>query len=196
MSKFQPLFPSENKSSNSKTKRKTKKQLQEEKEAENKIIGKENLSKLDPMVIPLLMFHASKNKNQWLVDSAKAAIEKPHILSEKWINSLNKWASETSKAMSLDQPELEVGTRYDFEDLTIKKISPPKPEHPYPQYAIMAENSSGWKFYFKTSKATQFAVEDIISFKATVKGHEEGITFLSRASSLKTVIKIGDKNED
>jgi len=193
MSKFEPLFPEMNKKVNKPTKRKTKKQKQEEERIKNEAIGKDNLLKLDPMVVPLLVFQASQNKNDWLVQSAKAVLEKPHILSEKWINSLNKWASETSHAMSLDQPELKEKERYVFENKVITKIIPPKEDQAFPSHAIMAQDKSGWKFYFKSTKATMFKEGDVISFKATVKSHSEGITFLSRAASIKQVITFNEE---
>ena len=184
MSNFKPLFPTENSKVKRKSKRKTKAEIRKEKDQENLKIGKENLSKLNSMVVPLLVFHASQNKNEWLVQSAKVALEEPHRLTEKWINSLNKWCSETSHAMTLEQPELEIKQRYVFDNLKITKIIPPKEDQLYQVPALMSVDSKGWKYYFKTKHANTYNVGDIISFKATVKGHAEGITFLSRASSI------------
>ena len=65
MSKFEPLFPELNSNKNRKSKRKTKKELEFEKKQMEEKIGKENLSKLDAMVVPLLLFKASQNKNAY-----------------------------------------------------------------------------------------------------------------------------------
>jgi hypothetical protein len=198
MSKFEPLFPEMNKKKKSVSKRQTLKQKKEEERIRDEELGKENLSKLEPMVAPLLVFKASQNQNEWLVKSAKAVLEQPHLLTEKWINGLNKWALEMSNSMSLDQPELKVKERYFFENKKITKIIPPKETQAFPSYAIMAEDEKGWKFYFKSSKAKMFKEGYFISFKATVKSHDEGITFLSRASSIKEVMVIqsGEIDDD
>ena len=185
MSKFEPLFPELNSKKSSKSSRKTKKQLDFEKKQMEEKIGKENLSKLDAMVVPLLLFKASQNKNEWLVNSANIVLENPHRLNEKWINSLNKWASDTSEAMSLDQPELEEKKRYDFDNLRVFKVIEPKENQAFPSYALISIDKNGWKYYFKSNKAFGLEANSVISFRATVKGHDEGITFLSRASNIK-----------
>jgi hypothetical protein len=193
MSKFQPLFPNEVVSKKRLSKKQKKELLEKQKEEERERLGKENLSKLDPMVVPLLIFHASQNKNTWIVDSAKAALDSPYKLSEKWINSLNKWSQKISKAMSLEEPKLEPSNRYFFEKMKIVKITPPKEDQAYPQYALTVKDEKGWSYYFKTSKATEFSVGSFISFKATVRSHSEGISFLSRASSIKEVQTLPDE---
>ena len=185
MPKFEPLFPELNSNKKRRSNKKTKKELEFEKKQLEEKVGKENLSKLDVMVVPLLLFKASQNKNEWLVNSAKAVLETPHKLNEKWIDSLNKWSAETSVAMSLDQPLLEEKKRYDFDNLTVFKVIKPKETQAFPSFALISIDENGWKYYFKSDKVHGFDVNDKVSFRATVKNHDEGITFLSRAASIK-----------
>ncbi len=155
-------------------------------------LSKENLNKLNPMIIPLLSLKREESpSNDFIKSSIEVITERPHRLSDKWIASLNRWADSIIKAAMLDEPDLEAGVRHDFHSLSVFKIVPPKMEAEYPSYALIAVDSRGWKFYFKTSKANDFKAGDSISFSAKVSSHKEGITFLSRPSKIKKIASIG-----
>lgn len=144
---------------------------------------KVNLELLHPMSAALLSAQISEGtNNDFLVKSADFVLNKVHLLSTKWINSINLWTKEKLKTMALDEPEYEEGERILFENLTILSIKEPNYEHAYPMPAITCVNDKGWKVYFKTSKSSDLEEGDKISLKGTVKAVKEGITFLSRVS--------------
>lgn len=160
--------------------------------------GKEQLDKLNPMVIPMLGAKIKESpNNDFLKSSISVIMERPYHLSDKWIDSLNKWIDSISKAVMLDEPELVAGDRIDFGPFAVVKIAEPSSNSEYPMPAIICTDDRGWKWYFKTSKAYSFKQNDSITFTATVSSHKEGITFLRRPSKIKKVISIlnGDDGE-
>ena len=123
-------------------------------------------------------------------------MNKPYVLTDKWINSINKWTDSVIQSISLDEPDIEVGERLELGPLAVYKIAEPKMESEYPMPAIICVDERGWKWYFKTSKAYNFNVGETITFKATVSAHKEGITFLRRPSKIEKVIKIITENKE
>ena len=178
----------EDKGSSPPKKSRRKKRSKAEQERKAKLA----LSKLNPMVIPLLAVHAKEGGNTFLSTSVKIIDEAPYRLTDKWIYSLNKWVDDLVAAATLDEPEISAGERIDFGPLNLIKIIPPKMDVQYPMPAMMLVDKRGWKWYFKTSKTHEFEVGDSISFRGTVSGHGEGITFLKRVSNLKKTIKISE----
>ena len=160
-------------------------------------VGQEKLNKLNPMVIPLLAVKRQESpNNEFLNSSINVITEKPHKLSDKWINSLNKWVDSIVTATMLDEPDVEVGERLELGPLGIFKIVEAKMTSPYPMPAIICIDERGWKWYFKTTKAYSFNVGETITFTATVSSHKEGITFLRRPSKIKKVINILNETEE
>lgn len=152
---------------------------------------RENLDKLNPMVIPLLAVKLQESPgNDFLKSSISVIMERPHRLTDKWINSLNGWADSIAKAVMLDEPEVEVGTRIDLGPLAVYKVAKANMDSAYPMPAIICVDDRGWKWYFKTSKAYDFSVGETITFTAKVSAHKEGITFLNRPSKIKKVLNI------
>lgn len=123
--------------------------------------------------------------NEFIASSLKVISETPHLLTDKWILSINKFVESVSKAILLDPPEMSLGERVSLEGLTVYKVVPPKMDSEYPMSALICTDDRGWKFYFKTSKATQYSSGDTISLTATVSSHKEGITFMRRPSMIK-----------
>lgn len=153
--------------------------------------AKDNLDKLNPMVVPMLAVQLKENpNNDFLKSSISVIIERPHRLSEKWINSLNCWVDDLIKKVMLDPPEIEVGERNDFGPFIVARVVDPKEAAEYPMPALISVDERGWSWYFKTSKAYSFKQGDSITFTATVSGHKEGITFLRRPSKIKKVISL------
>jgi hypothetical protein len=158
---------------------------------------KENLDKLNPMVIPLLAVKLQENpNNDFLKSSISVITERPHRLTDKWISSLNRWADSIAEAVMLDEPDIEVGTRTGFGPLAVYKVVKANMEAPYPMPAIICVDERGWKWYFKTSKAYDFSVGETITFTAKVSAHKEGITFLNRPSKIKKVVNILIETEE
>jgi len=143
------------------------------------------------MVIPLLAVKLQESPgNDFLKSSISVIMERPHRLTDKWINSLNGWADSIAKAVMLDEPEVEVGTRIDLGPLAVYKVAKANMDSAYPMPAIICVDDRGWKWYFKTSKAYDFSVGETITFTAKVSAHKEGITFLNRPSKIKKVLNI------
>lgn len=162
-------------------------------------LAKKNLDLINPMAIPLLVRARNERTNDWVESTILVLTESPYKLTEKWINSINKWVDSIVAAISLDEPDFEIKQRYDFGPFTIHKICDPSGNSQYPMPAIMAIDSKGWKFYFKTTKAYSFKKDEEITFTATVSDHKEGITFLRRPSKIKKVISIdlfGENDND
>ena len=144
------------------------------------------LNLLNPMVIPLLTIHSQKNPNNDFINkSIDVILNNPNRLTEKWVSSLNRWAETVMKAMSLDPPDILEGDRYSIGPVVIVKISEASINDAYGTPSIIAVDDRGWKYYFKTSKAFSFKKGDSLIFKAKVSKHGEGITFLSRPSSIR-----------
>lgn len=144
------------------------------------------LDLLNPMVIPLLTIHSQKNPNNDFINkSIDVILNNPNRLTEKWVSSLNRWADTVMKAMSLDPPDILEGERYSIGPVVIVKISEASINDAYGTPSIIAADDRGWKYYFKTSKAFSFKKGDSLIFKAKVSKHGEGITFLSRPSSIR-----------
>jgi len=169
------------------------------------IKAKDNLDKLNPMVVPMLAVQLKENpNNDFLKSSISVIIERPHKLSEKWINSLNRWVDDLVKKVMLDPPEIEEGERNSFGPFIVARVVDPKETSEYPMPALISVDERGWSWYFKTSKAYDFKQGDSITFTATVSGHKEGITFLRRPSKIKKVISLnlncidqeGDSTDD
>ena len=177
--------------------RKTSKTSRRSKAIDVARVGQEKLNKLNPMVIPLLAVKRQESpNNEFLNSSINVISEKPHKLSDKWINSLNKWVDSIVTATMLDEPEVDVGERLELGPLGIFKVVEAKMTSPYPMPAIICVDERGWKWYFKTTKAYSFNVGETITFTATVSSHKEGITFLRRPSKIKKVINILSESEE
>lgn len=145
-----------------------------------------NLDLLNPMVIPLLTIQSQKNPNNDFINkSIDVILNNPSKLTEKWIYSLNSWANTMIKAMSLDPPDITEGDRYSIGPVVIVKISEASINDAYGTPSIIAVDDNGWRYYFKTSKAFSFKKGDSLQFKAKVSKHGDGITFLSRPSSIR-----------
>ena len=156
-----------------------------------------NKSKLHPMSYSLLALNASGDRpSEWISDTFNVLNNRPHTLSEKWINSINKWTEQMVSAMSLDEPDIPEGERVPLGPYKIMKILPPKMDTEYPTFAIMSVDDRGWKWYFKTSKASSIKEGEYIRFVATISAHKEGITFLKRASKIESVAKIIEERGD
>jgi len=148
--------------------------------------GEKKLSKINPMAFGLLAVKVQENpNNDFLKSSLKVISESPHMLTDKWIASINKTVDSMSKAILLDPPDYAEGDRIAFENLVVAKIVPPKDEAEYPMPAIICMDNRGWKFYYKTSKAYDYTAGNIISFTATISSHKDGITFLRRPSKIR-----------
>jgi len=150
--------------------------------ADQEALGKAKLEKLNPMVIPLLA--VQERPTEFIKASMQVIQEYPHRLTDNWINKLNNWVDEVVAASILDEPDVVIGQRAAFGPLKVDRIIPPNMNSLYPMSAIMCKDDRGWKWYFKTSKASQFKVGDYITFSASPSGHGEGITFLRRPTKL------------
>ncbi len=149
-------------------------------------IGRDKLSRLNPMVIPMLAVKIAESpNNQFLTSSRNVILEAPHKLTDKWVDSLNKWVDSLICAAKLDEPELEIGKRHPLGPFVIDKISVSNDEFGTP--VIICKDSAGWKWYLRTSKADTLNVGDSIKFVAMVMSHKEGITFLSRPTKIEVI---------
>lgn len=84
----------------------------------------------------------------------------------------------------LVDPKLTIGDRLDFSLLVVNVKDDPF----YPADRVMLEDSSGWKYWFRTSSRFIFPkVGEVLKFTATVKGDKPGITFLTRVKPPKEV---------
>jgi len=146
--------------------------------------GEDNLKKLNPMVPALLAGEVNNGGNEWIRNSADIVFNRPHVLSDKWIASLNKWVATKMENMSLEDPEYIDGKRYSFGNCSIVKIKEPDHDHTWPSFSLICKTVEGWKLYFKSSKIKNLKVGDIISFNAKVKTSKEGISFLSHVSKI------------
>lgn len=162
--------------------------------ADLEALGKEKLSKLNPMVIPLLA--AQEKQSSFVTASIDVIQNNPNRLTDNWINKLNNWVDEVVSAATLEEPDVAIGSRTSFGPLRIDRIIPANINSEYPIPAIMCKDERGWKWYFKTSKAGQFSAGDYISFSATPSGHGEGITFLRRPTKLTKVVDLAEKSND
>ena len=175
-----------NTNSGSKVRKKRSKKRSKSRSKDLSEAGEEKLSKINPMAFGLLAVKVQENpNNDFLRSSLKVISETPHFLTDKWIASINKLVDSISKAILLDPPDYAEGDRIEFKDLVIAKIVAAKDDVEYPMPAIICMDDRGWRFYFKTSKAYDFAAGNIISFIATVSAHKEGITFLRRPSKIR-----------
>lgn len=166
-------------------KKKHRKLSHKNKKQNEEIAGKENLSKLNPMAYPILALHYNKKRpSEWIVTTFKTINEKPHHLTDKWINSINKWVSGVCDSMSLDEPDIQIGNRIDVGPIEIIKIKEPNMMAEFPSPAVIARDERGWKWFFKTSKAYLYKDGDFITLRATISSHGEGITFLKRPSKI------------
>ena len=116
------IFKNKVKKSSKKAKKLTKKELlakkQREKQIANEQIGKEKKKKLNPMVGALLNAQYQKYpNNDFLKNSLDVVSNHPYRLTEKWINSLNKWAKELMEKLALDEPDVPLGEKI---EVTIK----------------------------------------------------------------------------
>jgi hypothetical protein len=165
------------------------------------LISAEKLDKINPMAVPLLVRHRNDTSNKqsdWIESSLDVLLNKPYVLTDKWINSINKWTDSVIQSISLDEPDIESGFRGEFGPYNVYKICDPKDTSEYPMPAIICLDENGWKWYFKTSKAYNFNKGDDIRFTATVSAHKEGITFLRRPSKIRKVEEIklfGSEND-
>ncbi len=149
-------------------------------------IGEKKLSRINPMAFGILAIKVQENPyNEFLNSSFRAISESPHMLTDKWIDSINKFVDSTSKAIMLDPPDFKEGDRVSLESLIISKVVDPKSDAEYPMPALICLDDRGWKFYFKTSKAYRYSVGDVISFTATVSSHKDGISFMRRPSKIR-----------
>lgn len=150
--------------------------------------GEEKLGRINPMAFGIFAVKSQENpSNEFLSSTLSVLSEKPHVLTDKWIDSINRFVESTIKSSLLDPPDNEVGSRVEYSNYAVTKIISPKSDSEYPMPALMCVDSRGWKYYFKTSKAYSYKVGDIISFTATVSSHKEGITFLRRPSKISSI---------
>jgi len=174
--------------------KKSKSKAERQRLADKEELGKRKLEKLNPMVIPLL---ASQERPSGFVAASIDVIQnRPERLSDNWINKLNKWVDDVAAAAILEEPDIEIGQRAEFGPIMVDKIIPPKMDSEFPMSAIMCKDERGWKWYMKTSKASEFAAGDQITFRAVPSGHGEGITFLRRPTKLKKVLSVLGENND
>jgi hypothetical protein len=160
-------------------------------------LGKEKLSRLNPMVVPMLVLGLQRSPNNAFFSSSQEAVcNQPHKLTEGWIDKLNEWVEDQMQAMMLDAPDLAEGERHSFSSLIVAKIIEAKERDEFPTPALICINKDGWKYWFKTCKAYDFAVGECISFSAKLKGSGEGISFLSRPTKIKKIIPIDSVDED
>tara|TARA_B100000131_G_scaffold323086_1_gene379715 strand:- start:422 stop:976 length:555 start_codon:yes stop_codon:yes gene_type:complete len=148
--------------------------------------SKDNLKKLHPMSYSLLSIKASEDRpNEWVKSTFDVINNKPHVLSEKWIGSINSWTESAIESMMLDEPDIEEGSRACLGPFKLLKIIPPKDGAEYPTSAMLLVDERGWKWYLKSSKSNKFKVGDDILLTATISSHKDGITFLKRASKIR-----------
>lgn len=189
------IFESAPSKSRSNRRKKGEKKLAErQRMADLEALGKEKLSKLNPMVIPLLA--AQERQSSFVTASIDVIQNNPNRLTDNWINKLNNWVDEIASAAILDEPDIVLGERASFGPLKVDRIIPANMNSEYPMPAIMCKDERGWKWYFKTSKAGQFSAGDYISFSATPSGHGEGITFLRRPTKLAKVVTLFGEDND
>ena len=189
------IFDSAPSKSRSNSRKKSEKKLAERQRlADLEALGKEKLSKLNPMVIPLLA--AQDGQSSFVTASINVIHNNPNRLTDNWINKLNNWVDEIASAAILDEPDIVLGERASFGPLKVDRIIPANMNSEYPMPAIMCKDERGWKWYFKTSKAGQFSAGDYISFSATPSGHGEGITFLRRPTKLAKVVTLFGEDND
>lgn len=168
-----------------------------------------NMSKLNPMVYSFLSIKSKEDsKNDFVKNSFEVLNKNPERLTDKWINSLNKWAVDLAEKMSLEPPELKQGDRKEF-NLKIHKI---KAESCYSgsvsqsnlaksnisYYKIFCFDKNGWQYYFCSGREMFYDIfkelikENLIeskkdyniSFSASVSKQIDGITFLRRATKI------------
>ena len=146
-----------------------------------------SIDNLNPMAFGILAIkHQENPSNDFISKSFYAISERPELLTEKWVSSINKFVESNISAALLDPPDVEEGVRQGFGPLTVLKVIDPKDNSQYPMPAILCVDGRGWKFYFKTSKAYNYKSGDLLCFVATVSSHKEGITFLRRPSKIVT----------
>ena len=163
----------------------TKKRVVKGKSLNRDKLGSKMLQELNPMAFGILCLKSQENPdNDFINSSFRAISESPHKLTEKWVKSINKFVDSYISAVSLDPPDIAVGERVDITQAVVIKICDPKDNCQYQTPALLLSDGRGWKFYFKTSKAYSFKTGQILSFRATVSSHKEGITFFGRASSI------------
>ena len=175
----------DNGKSKTRKRKRVRKLSDEQKRKLDEEVGRINLSKLSPMAYPILALHYKKKKpSEWIARSFVAINSRPHTLTDKWIESINAWVSQVCESMSLDEPDIAAGARTDIGPIEIIKIKDPNMMAEYPTPAIIARDERGWKWFFKTSKAYSFKDGDLITLRATISSHGEGITFLKRPSKI------------
>ena len=149
---------------------------------------KNNLEELNPMAFALLALRAQDSpENDFISRSLKAISESPHMLTDKWVLSINNFVDAAVKAALLDPPDIKEGERVVVSNVVLIKVSRPKEDSAYPMPALICADEKGWKYYFKTSKAYDFKVGQKLSFKATLSAHKEGISFMRRPACLKVI---------
>ena len=157
----------------------------------NEFVGKEKLNRLNVMTIPLLAVKLKETpNNQFLQTTAKVVNENPERLTDRWIDSINKWVDAVIAATMLDEPDMAIGSRYDFGPFRIYKIQAPSMDGPYMSSSVICIDERGWKWFLKTGKAYEYSVGDKVTFSATIKSHKDGITFLGRASKIQKIIDV------
>lgn len=175
----------------SNSKKETSKKKLAEQAYSSEELGKEKLSKLHPMVIPMLAVKLQENnKNDFLISSRDTILNRPHRLTDNWIQSLNKWVDSLIEAATLDEPDIKIGQRHELGPFVIDTIKQVHDEYGTP--ALICKDSSGWKWYLRTSKAYNFNIGDNIKFVAMVVSHKDGITFLSRPTKIELIKKAED----
>ena len=178
------IFKNKIKKSSNKTKKLTKKELlakkQRERQIANEKIGREKKKKLNPMVGALLNAQYQKYpNNDFLKNSLDVVSNHPYRLTEKWINSLNKWAKELMEKLALDEPDIPLGEKI---EVTIKIEK--RKESDWGGWRYTGIDKSGWRFNFGSGKT--YEIDSFYIVKGTVKKHYEGMTILSRTRCIKT----------
>ena len=157
------------------------------------LLAEKNIQRLHPMCMALLASEVSEKKQDSFINkSASIIMNEPHRLTDKWIDSLNRWTDERLKAISLPDPTYKELDRIEKFGLKVISIKPPNMSHSYPAKAVIALDDIGRKYYFKSQSKSMSSIEtgNVLNIKATVKGIGEGITFLNRVSILEIKINI------
>ena len=113
--------------------------------------------------------------DQYILDSAKAVLLERERLTKKWIMSINKFVEKKVEDMCLKDHEHENGDKIEIKGYEIINIK----MGGYGLQAICI-NDDGWRYFFRSTRLEHYNVGSKVNLKATVKGSEDGITFLSR----------------
>lgn len=140
---------------------------------------------LEANAVPLLSLAYKDHKDRreeggfsdYICKCAEAVSTTPHLLTEKWVRSINKMILSWEDKYELEDPGYEVGEKVVLENLIVASI---KRSEKWNTYGIIAKDGNGWSYHFSTGKGADFVVGTSVSVSAKVKGHDLGISFLQR----------------